>query len=151
MVLAGVVVSAAILLFATGCEVLLGPATRTPQQLSLLNLPVLAGSWRGTWRNTRGAAGDLLLIISAAENDRVSGTVRFLGSTCPQLASLDSTVNREKSPAPGEISVTLTADLGPPCGKLTLSLVQSRSEVPRLVGSFKNDYPESGLFAIYPR
>jgi len=86
-----------------------------------------------------------------AGTDRLSGTVQLAGSTCPGIAHLDGPTHREKIAASGEMTVTLTADLGPPCGKLSLSLVPSRSEVPRLVGSFKNDHPDSGLLAIYPR
>lgn len=147
---AGLVFSLLILLCGTGCEALLGPPDRALTPISL-SIPALVGSWRGTWRNTLGASGELILRIDSAGRDRVSGVVQFAGAMCTRSARLDDRARRENGGMPARSSLILTADLGPPCGKVTLSIVESRSEVPRLVGSYRTEYPESGLFAIYPR
>lgn len=136
---------AAALVLAAGCaglEALLGPRASEPVA-SLESVSRIAGSWSGTWRNTRGASGNLNVTISPASGERVTGTVEFSRGVCPAVAPFEGALADRK--------LTATADLGGPCGTVVLEIVESRSEVPRLTGSFKNAYPETGLFAIYPR
>lgn len=126
-----------------GCEALLGPPPVTPAPISLANVSLLAGSWQGTWRNSRGAAGALAVsIASAATRERVSGTVHFSDSRCPRVAPLEGRMVDDR--------LVVTADLGSPCGIATLTFIESRSGERRLTGSFKTDYPEDGLFVVYP-
>ncbi len=122
----------------------MGPALTPSAQISLANASRLVGSWRGTWRNTRGASGPLTVFMAQSTTlDRLIGTVQFSGGSCPRVASLEG--------GPVADTLVLTADLGPPCGVVTLTFIESRSEEPRLTGSFKTEYPENGLFAVYPR
>lgn len=134
---------AVVVLAAAGCDTLLGAPTASPVRFSLASPSRLVGIWSGTWRSTRGASGRLTVLITEAATDRVMGTVQFSAATCPQMAPFEGTLV--------ERTLTLTAYLGAPCGNVVLTIIESRAEEPRLVGSYRTDYPESGLLAIYPR
>ena len=139
-------VSAALLvgvaLGAGGClEALLGPPVST--SVSLASATRALGGWRGTWRTMKGADGEMRVSLRPSDAGRVAGTVQFIGGVCSGVASLDGTLEATK--------LVMRGDLGPPCGATVLEIIESRSEVPRLVGRFQTDYPEEGLFAIYPR
>jgi len=85
---------------------------------------------------------------------------RFPGSSKDQESRLAfcgiSAEGPSPAPPPFEGSLadgrlTVPTDPGPPRGALSLTIIESRAEELRLLGAYRTDDPESGLFAIYPR
>lgn len=141
---AGVVMLVGAAVASGGClDALLGPRETAVSPVTVAHAARTFGGWRGTWRSYRGESGTFIAYLGPAGGDRVSGSVQFLGGRCARTAAVDgAVVNR---------TLILEGDLGGPCGAVTLSLSDSRSDVPRLVGSYRTALPEQGLFAIYPR
>jgi hypothetical protein len=97
----------------------------------------VSGKWRGGWSSDIGPWGGPFILSLENTNGVVSGTVLFGNSSCPstkpiQLKSLD------------EDKLVLSAELGHPCGTLTMTIRWISGEFESLNGGYVAGFPDEG-------